>query len=189
MARAPSAAAKAAEPAQATTEKMPKVYLTIPTDPYVRKDILRRDGKTFNEIKLPSNMVINGREIGNGWSFNPLFVNESKHSSIVSVVPLLADREVTIKRDVLMFNSSTGKLMPMRGPDGKALREMVRISPQELEKALTDALTAEPSKDRAHEKHASLNSQKEAARTAETAREQNRGPTARGQSKAQEIGG
>ncbi|MFQ9742726.1 MAG: hypothetical protein ACLRX5_09805 [Slackia sp.] len=125
---------ESAVPSRSTSEKAEKVYLTIPTEPYVRKDILRKDGKTFNEVKLPSNMQINGRTIGNGWSFNPLFVNESKYSSVVSIIPLLADREVIIKRDVLMRNTSTNKLVAMRDPSGKPLRETVSITPQELER-------------------------------------------------------
>lgn len=190
MARSSSAAVKDVAPENATPQEKPeKVYLTIPTEPYVRKDILRKDGKTFNEVKLPANMQVNGRTIGNGWSFNPLFVNESKFSSVVSVVPLLADREVVIKRDVLMRNMSTNKLVPMRDPSGKPLREMVRITPQELERSLTEALTAVPAKEQQQEKRPSLSAQKTAARTAEASREQERGPTAHGQTKAQEIGG
>lgn len=190
MARSSSAAVKNVTPENATPQEKPeKVYLTIPTEPYVRKDILRKDGKTFNEVKLPANMQVNGRTIGNGWSFNPLFVNESKFSSVVSVVPLLADREVVIKRDVLMRNMSTNKLVPMRDPSGKPLREMVRITPQELERSLTEALTAVPAKEQQQEKRPSLSAQKTAARTAEASREQERGPTAHGQTKAQEIGG
>lgn len=186
-----STAAKTVAPENAAPEeKAEKVYLTIPTEPYVRKDIPRKDGKTFNEVKLPANMQVNGKTIGNGWSFNPLFVNESKYSSVVSVVPLLADREVIIKRDVLMRNMSTNKLVPMRDPSGKPLREMVRITPQELERSLTEALTAVPAKEeQQQEKRPSLSAQKTAARTAEESREQERGPTARGQTKAQEIGG
>lgn len=190
MARSSSASANAVDaPEDASPQDKPeKVYLSIPTDPYVRKDILRKDGKTFNEVRLPSNMQINGRTIGNGWSINPLFVNESKFSSVVSVVPLLADRDVVMKRDVLMRNTSTNKLVPMRGPDGKPLREVLHISPQELERSLTEALTAVPAKEQ-EQKRPSLSAQKAAAKTAEASREQERGPTARSQAKAQEIGG
>lgn len=190
MARSSSAAVKNVVPENATPQEKPeKVYLTIPTEPYVRKDILRKDGKTFNEIKLPANMQVNGKTIGSGWSFNPLFVNESKFSSIVSVVPLLANKDVVIKKNVLMRNSKTDRLAPMRSPDGKPLKEEMRITPQELEQALTEALTAVPAKEQQQEKRPSLSAQKTAARTAEASREQERGPTAHGQTKAQEIGG
>lgn len=189
MARTSSAAAQSVAPESAAPqEKAEKVYLTIPTDPYVRKDILRKDGKTFNEVKLPANMQINGRTIGNGWSFHPLFVNESQYSSVVSVVPLLADREVIITRDVLMRNMSTNKLMPMRDPQGNRLREQVSITPQELERALAEALTAVPDLQQSQEKRPSLSAQKAAAKTAEASREQERGPTAHAPAKAQEIG-
>ena len=190
MANTSSATAKSAVPeAAAPQEKAEKVYLTIPTEPYVRKDILRKDGKTFNEVKLPSNMQIIGRTIGNGWSFNPLFVNESKYSSVVSIIPLLADREVIIKRDVLMRNTSTNKLVAMRDPSGKPLRETVSITPQELERSLTEALTAVPERDQQQDKRPSLSAQKAAAKNAEASREQERGPTERTQNKAHEIGG
>lgn len=189
MARTSSAAAQNAAPESAAPqEKAEKVYLVIPTDPYVRKDIPRKDGKTFNEVKLPANMQINGRTIGHGWRFHPLFVNESKYSSVVSVVPLLADREVIITRDVLMRDLSANKVKPMRDPEGNRMREQQTVTPRELERALSEALTAVPEKQQSQEKRPSLSEQKAAAKTAEASREQERGPTAHAPAKAQEIG-
>ena len=68
-------------------ERVPKVYLTVPTEPYVR-EVAKRDGTTFNEVKVPAHAEIGGKPLGNGWVFNPLFVDESRYSSAMSASPV-----------------------------------------------------------------------------------------------------
>ena len=92
-------------------ERVPKVYLTVPTEPYVR-EVAKRDGTTFNEVKVPAHAEIGGKPLGNGWVFNPLFVDESRYSSAMSVIPLLADRDVRLHRDVLLYDRRENRLKP-----------------------------------------------------------------------------
>ena len=114
-------------------ERVPKVYLTVPTEPYVR-EVAKRDGTTFNEVKVPAHAEIGGKPLGNGWVFNPLFVDESRYSSAMSVIPLLADREVRLSRSVL---DAEGR--PVLREDGRREKETLAVSPAQIKEALTEA--------------------------------------------------
>lgn len=167
-------------------ERVPKVYLTVPTEPYVR-EVAKRDGTTFNEVKVPAHAEIGGKPLGNGWVFNPLFVDESRYSSAMSVIPLLADRDVRLHRDVLLYDRRENRLKPALDPDGRRLQERIEVSPQALEEAIVQALTTVPERgDEARgrgerpepARRESLSAQRAAAVGAEGSREAARPQTA-----------
>ena len=82
-----------------------RVYLTVHEN-FVREDIHYQDWKTgeersFNLVTLPMGTVVDGEDLG-GWQFSALFVDESRFKGEHwRDVPLLADREVWLRRSVL----------------------------------------------------------------------------------------
>ena len=81
------------------------VYLTLHEN-FVRKDIAYIDRatgeqRTFNQVRLPADTVIDGRDVG-GYEFSPFFVDALRFKGPEwRDIPLLADREVWLKRSVL----------------------------------------------------------------------------------------
>ena len=86
------------------TEKK-NVFLTLHKN-FVRTDIEYTDKttgelKTFNQVTLPKGTTIDGIDVG-CYQFSPLFVNASRfRGENFRDIPLLADREVWLKRTVL----------------------------------------------------------------------------------------
>ena len=62
----------------------------------------------------------------------------------MSVIPLLADRDVRLHRDVLLYDRRENRLKPALDPDGRRLQERIEVSPQALEEAIVQALTTVP---------------------------------------------
>ena len=86
--------------------------------------------KTFNVVRLPKDTVIDGKDMG-GFEFSPLYVNPSKfRGENWRDIPLLADREVQLRRDVrdIEGNPHRGRRRQARegGREGQARADQDR---------------------------------------------------------------
>ena len=90
--------------------------------------------KTFNVVRLPSDTIIDGRDVG-GYEFSPLYVNPSKfRGENWRDIPLLADRDIRLQKTVL---DAEGK--PVLGDDGKRQKESLTVKPEQIKTALSEA--------------------------------------------------
>lgn len=90
--------------------------------------------KTFNVVRLPSDTVIDGKDVG-GYEFSPLYVNPSKfRGENWRDIPLLADRDIRLQKTVL---DAEGK--PVLGDDGKRQKESLTVKPEQIKTALAEA--------------------------------------------------
>lgn len=90
--------------------------------------------RTFNVARLPADTVIDGTDVG-GFEFSPLYVNPSKfRGDNWRDIPLLADREVQLRKSVL---DAEGK--PVIGEDGRREKEVVKVMPEQIKTALSEA--------------------------------------------------
>jgi hypothetical protein len=118
-----------------------KVYLTFHRS-FVREhigytDALTGEERTFNVVTVPPGTVIDGRDMG-GWEFNPLFVNPSRYKGEdFRDVPLLADRGVWLRRDVLDADGN-----PMPDGNGRNERETVKVMPSAIRQAMAEERAA-----------------------------------------------
>lgn len=116
-------------------DKGKSVYLTLHEN-FVREDIAYTDRttgeqRTFNQVRLPAGNLIDGRNVG-GYEFSPLFVDPSRFKGLEwRDIPLLADREVWLKRSVL---DPEGR--PVTDVEGKRVRDVVKVMPQQIKDAL-----------------------------------------------------
>lgn len=95
-----------------------------------------REGKekTFNVVRLPSDTVIDGKDVG-GYEFSPLYVNPSRfRGENWRDIPLLADRDIRLQKTVL---DAEGK--PVLGDDGKRQKESLTVKPEQIKTALAEA--------------------------------------------------
>ena len=112
------------------------VYLTLHEN-CVRENVAYIDRatgerRTFNQVRLPAGTVIDGRDVG-GYEFSPLFVDPSRFKGPEwRDIPLLADREVWLRRSVL---DPEGR--PVTDADGKRVRDVVKVMPQEIKDAIS----------------------------------------------------
>lgn len=122
-------------------EEKKNVYLTIHKS-FVREQIPYVDQKTgqertFNKVVLPKGTVIDGQDVSY-FEFSPLFVNPSKYKGEnFRDIPLLAHKEVWLKKDLLDENGE-----PLMGPDGRQQSITVKVMPAQLKEAV-DAGRAE----------------------------------------------
>lgn len=90
--------------------------------------------KTFNVVRLPSDTVIDGKDVG-GYEFSPLYVNPSRfRGENWRDIPLLADRDIRLQKTVL---DAEGK--PVLGDDGKRQKESLTVKPEQIKTALAKA--------------------------------------------------
>ena len=112
-----------------------KVYLTFHRS-FVREhigytDALTGEERTFNVVTVPPGTVIDGRDMG-GWEFSPLFVNESRFKGEeFRDIPLLADKEVWLKRTVMDPDGN-----PVTDESGRPVKDTVKVMPGQLKEAL-----------------------------------------------------
>lgn len=93
-----------------------------------------RQEKTFNIVRLPKDTIIDGKDVG-GCEFSPLYVNPSKfRGEHWRDIPLLADREVQLRRDVRDIEGN-----PIVGDDGKREKEVIKATPDQIKTALAEA--------------------------------------------------
>ena len=124
----------------AKTTATEKVYLDLHKS-FVKQDIPYIDKqtgeeRTFNSVTLPKDTVINGKNVG-GYEFNPFYVDISKYNPDHRVIPLLADREVWLKKDVLDADGNQ-----ILDQDGRPERDTVKVMPQAIKEALSEARKA-----------------------------------------------
>ena len=122
-------------------EEKKNVYITIHKS-FVREQIPYVDQKTgqertFNKVVLPKGTTIDGQDVSY-FEFSPLFVNPSKYKGEnFRDIPLLAHKEVWLKKDLLDENGE-----PLMGPDGRQQSITVKVMPAQLKEAV-DAGRAE----------------------------------------------
>ena len=103
------------------------VYITVHKN-FVRENIEypdRKTGetKTFNSVTLPKGTIIDGVDVSY-YQFTPLFVNPSRFKGEnFRDIPLLADKEVWLKKDAL-------------DADGKQVKDIVKVMPAQLKEAI-----------------------------------------------------
>lgn len=114
------------------------VYITLHKS-FVHENIKYTDRstgeqKSFNVARLPSDTVIDGRDVG-GCEFTPLYVNPSRfRGENWRDIPLLADREVQLRRDVRDIEGN-----PIVGEGGRREKEVIRVMPEQIREALAEA--------------------------------------------------
>ena len=124
--------------AEETATPKKNVYISLHKS-FVHEDIKYIDKKTgeekaFNVARLPKDTVIDGKDVG-GFEFSPLYVNPSKfRGENWRDIPLLADREVQLRRDVRDIEGN-----PMKSDDGKREKEVIKVKPAQIKEALTEA--------------------------------------------------
>ncbi len=122
------------------TQEAPRqrVYLTLHEN-FVRENIHYQDRKTgedrsFSLVTLPRGTVIDGEDLG-GWQFSALFVDESRFKGEHwRDVPLLAEREVWLRRSVLDADGN-----PIPDENGRDQVETRKVAPQAIKEALIES--------------------------------------------------
>lgn len=111
------------------------VYLSLHKN-FVRQDIEYADRKTgeirkFNSVTLPKGTVIDGVDVSY-YEFSPMFVNDSRFKGEnFRDIPLLADKEVLLKRSVLEPDGT-----PALDENGRAVKDVVKVMPAQLKEAI-----------------------------------------------------
>lgn len=140
------------------------VYVTVHKN-FVRENIEypdRKTGetKTFNSVTLPKGTIIDGVDVSY-YQFTPLFVNPSRFKGEnFRDIPLLADKEVWLKKDAL-------------DEDGKQVKDIVKVMPAQLKEAISKGREAYLASldDKARDaREASANQDREARRAEPVAR-------------------
>ena len=112
-----------------------KVYIDIHQN-FVKTDIPYVDPKTgkmesFNAVTMPKGTVVDGHDVSY-YEFTPLYINPSKYlGEDYRTIPLLADREVWLKRDQLDDDGNA-----IRDEEGRKQKDVVKVMPAELKRAL-----------------------------------------------------
>lgn len=124
--------------AEQTAAPKKNVYISL-HESFVKENVKYTDKKTgqeksFNIARLPKDTVIDGKDVG-GFEFSPLYVNPSKfRGEHWRDIPLLADREVQLRRDVRDIEGN-----PIIGDDGKREKEVIKVMPEQIKTALSEA--------------------------------------------------
>lgn len=116
------------------------VYVTVHRR-LVREGLRYTDRATgeereFNVVQVPAGTVVGGRDVG-GYEFSPLYVDPARFADPEEYrdVPLLADREVWLRRCVL---GPDGR--PETDGDGRRVRDTVKVMPAELKEAVREGM-------------------------------------------------
>lgn len=116
-------------------EDKKNVYITVHKS-FVREGIEYFDKKTgqmgkFNSVTLPRDTVMDGMDLS-FYQFSPLFVNESRFKGEdFRDIPLLADKEVWLKRTVMDPDGN-----PVTDESGRPVKDTVKVMPGRLKEAL-----------------------------------------------------
>lgn len=116
------------------TEKK-NVYLTLhhkfvhENIPYLDRET--GEEKTFNSVTLPKGTVIDGVDVSY-YQFSPMFVNPSKYKGEnYRDMPLLADREVWLKKGLMNPDGT-----PVKDENGRDVKDIVKVMPAALKEAV-----------------------------------------------------
>lgn len=124
--------------AEQTAAPKKNVYISL-HESFIKENVKYTDKKTgqeksFNIVRLPKDTIIDGKDVG-GFEFSPLYVNPSKfRGGHWRDIPLLADREVQLRRDVRDIEGN-----PIIGDDGKREKEVIKVTPEQVKTALSEA--------------------------------------------------
>lgn len=124
--------------AEQTAAPKKNVYISL-HESFIKENVKYTDKKTgqeksFNIVRLPKDTIIDGKDMG-GFEFSPLYVNPSKfRGEHWRDIPLLADREVQLRRDVRDIEGN-----PIIGDDGKRQKESLTVKPVQIKTALSEA--------------------------------------------------
>lgn len=124
--------------AEQTAAPKKNVYISL-HESFIKENVKYTDKKTgqeksFNIVRLPKDAIIDGKDVG-GFEFSPLYVNPSKfRGEHWRDIPLLADREVQLRRDVRDIEGN-----PIIGDDGKREKEVIKVTPEQIKTALSEA--------------------------------------------------
>ena len=105
-----------------------KVYIDIHQN-FVKTDIPYVDPKTgkmesFNAVTMPKGTVVDGHDVFY-YEFTPLYINPSKYlGEDYRTIPLLADREVWLKRDQLDDGGNA-----IRDEEGRKQKDLIKVMP------------------------------------------------------------
>lgn len=116
-------------------EDKKNVYITVHKS-FVREGVEYFDKKTgqmgkFNSVTLPRDTVMDGMDLS-FYQFSPLFVNESRFKGEdFRDIPLLADKEVWLKRTVMDPDGN-----PVTDESGRPVKDTVKVMPVQLKEAL-----------------------------------------------------
>ena len=112
-------------------EDKKNVYITVHKS-FVREGIEYFDKKAgqmgkFNSVTLPRDTVMDGMDLS-FYQFSPLFVNESRFKGEdFRDIPLLADKEVWLKRTVMDPDGN-----PVTDESGRPVKDTVKVMPVHL---------------------------------------------------------
>lgn len=124
--------------AEQTAAPKKNVYISL-HESFIKENVKYTDKKTgqeksFNIVRLPKDTIIDGKDVG-GFEFSPLYVNPSKfRGEHWRDIPLLADREMQLRRDVRDIEGN-----PIIGDDGKREKEVIKVTPEQIKTALSEA--------------------------------------------------
>ena len=124
--------------AEQTAAPKKNVYISL-HESFINENVKYTDKKTgqeksFNIVRLPKDTIIDGKNVG-GFEFSPLYVNPSKfRGEHWRDIPLLADREVQLRRDVRDIEGN-----PIIGEDGRREKEVIKVKPAQIKEALSEA--------------------------------------------------
>ena len=124
--------------AEQTAAPKKNVYISL-HESFIKENVKYTDKKTgqeksFNIVRLPKDTTSDGKDVG-GFEFSPLYVNPSKfRGEHWRDIPLLADREVQLRRDVRDIEGN-----PIIGDDGKREKEVIKVTPEQIKTALSEA--------------------------------------------------
>ncbi len=122
-------------------EQTDKVYVSLHEN-FVRQNIEYVDKqtgemKTFNQATLPKGTMIDGCDMG-GYEFSPLYINTSRFKGESwKDIPLLPNRAVWLQKSILDAEGN-----PVIDEDGRRCKETVKVMPEQIRDALTEARMA-----------------------------------------------
>lgn len=112
-----------------------RVFLNLPRD-FVQESASAKTGKTFFTVSIPAGVALAGRDLG-GYRFHPLFVADSAMNEGWRGVPLLADREIVLRKDLLDDARN-----PVVDIEGNKVADVLSVMPADLVAAVEAARSA-----------------------------------------------
>lgn len=120
------------------TKEKKNTFITLHKN-FIREGIEYTDKKTgevktFNSVTLPSDTIIDGKDVS-GYQFSPRFINEAKYrGSDFRDIPLLTDREVWLQKSVMDAEGNR-----MTDENGRNVKDTVKAMPAQIKTALAES--------------------------------------------------
>lgn len=106
-----------------------KVYIAL-HEKFVSESANEEAGTRSWCVQMPKGTKVAGKDVG-GYRMYPLFVDKSKFNENMMVVPLLADREVWLKKPLI-----DGDGQYRLDGQGKVVYDTVKVSPADLKASI-----------------------------------------------------